>query len=148
VTRGGERQIAAPGGIGNTINDFRTAFGPGEQLTGSQSIYQYAWKEDNLTLHVQFWLSRRAGQLRVELPDPGETFENAGKIAIAHLPYEAEIVSQPSPTLLLVRSKRFSDAMPDELMGPNDDPGDMYVRYNLVNGRVASMVIGAGHPSG
>lgn len=148
VTRGGERQIAAPGGIGNTINDFRTAFGPGEQLTGSQAIYQYAWKEGDLTLRVQFWLSRRAGGLRVELPGQGETLERALPIAKAHLPYEAEIVSQTSPTLLLVRSKRFTDVMPDELMDKNDDPGNLYVRYNLVNGRVASMVIGAGHPSG
>jgi len=148
ITRGGERQIAPPGGIGNTLNDFRAAFGPAEQLTGPQALYQYAWKDGDLTLQVQFWLSRRAGGLRIELPEQGETLDGALEIAKAHLPYETEIVSQPSPTLLHVRSKRFEDVMPDELMNLEDDPGELYVRYNQINGRVTSIVIGAGHPPG
>lgn len=147
MVRAGERQISPPGGIGNSVGDFRLAFGEGERLGGG-TIYQNAYKQGDRTLQVQFWLARRAGALRVELPAPGVPLQRAYEIAQEYLPYDSRMVRQPTETIQHYRSERFSDLMPDELLGEQMQPGTLFVRYNLTGGRVTRLTLGAGHPSG
>ena len=51
------------------------------------------------------------------------------------LPYDAELVDQPTANLQHFRSKQFEDVMPDELLADSADPGDIFVRFNLREGR-------------
>jgi hypothetical protein len=147
-TRFGEQQIAPPGGLGNTPTDFRQHFGPPEQLTGAGSTYQFAWKDEGRTINVTFWISRRAGAIRVDLPQPYRLLNDMYGIASEYLPYDARLLRQPAAHLQHYRSQQFENVMPDELLGDSADPGDVFVRFNLRDGRVASMVLGSGHPSG
>ncbi|HEX3247398.1 MAG TPA: hypothetical protein VHX16_18480 [Chloroflexota bacterium] len=147
-TRFGERQIAPPGGLGNTQADFRQNFGPPEQLTGRQSIFQFAWHNEDRTINVQFWLSRRAGALRVDLPEPYQPLTDSYELADDYLPYDAEFIRRPTANLQHYRSQQFENVMPDELLAGRANPGDIFVRFNLRDGRVSSVVLGSGHPSG
>ncbi|MFN0072203.1 MAG: hypothetical protein ACKVVP_12020 [Chloroflexota bacterium] len=147
-TRFGERQIAPPGGLGNTPTDFRQNLGPSETISGPQSTYQLAWKKDGRTISVQFWLSRRAGALRVDLPEPFMPLDASYGLAGDYLPYDARLVRQPAAHLQHYRSQQFSNVMPDELLANRTSPGDIFVRFNLRDGRVVSLMLGSGHPSG
>jgi hypothetical protein len=147
-TRFGERQIAPPGGLGNTPTDFRQHFGPPEQLTGAGSIYQFAWKDEGRIINVTFWISRRAGGIRVEMPEPYRQLDDMYGVAAEYLPYDAQLIRQPAAHLQHYRSQQFENVMPDELLGASADPGDIFVRFNLREGRVVSFVLGSGHPSG
>ena len=147
-TRFGERQIAPPGGLGNTPTDFRQNFGAPEQLTGAGSVYQFAWKDEDRTINVQFWIARRAGAIRVDLPEPYKFLNDMYQVAAEYLPYDAELVRQPSANLQHYRSQQFENVMPDELLGGSAEPGDIFVRFNTRDGRVTSLVLGSGHPSG
>jgi hypothetical protein len=147
-TRFGERQIAPPGGLGNTPTDFRQHFGAPEQLTGSGSIYQFAWKDEGRVISVQFWIARRAGGIRVDFPEPYKLLNEMYGVAAEYLPYDAQLARQPTPNLQHYRSQQFENVMPDELLSESTDPGDIFVRFNLRDGRVTSLVLGSGHPSG
>lgn len=147
-TRGGARQIAPPGGMGNTLADFRAHFGPGERVTGAQAVYQNAWSQEGRTLLVQFWLSTRAGAMKVELPEPYRLLNDSYALASEYLPYDARLIRQPSATMQHYRSQQFSNIMPDELIEDRTSPGEIFVRFNVRDGRVVSLQIGSGHPSG
>jgi hypothetical protein len=147
-TRFGERQIAAPGGLGNTPTDFRQHFGAPQQLTGAGSVYQFAWKDGDRTINVQFWIARRAGAIRVDFPEPYKLLDDMYAVAAEYLPYDSQLLRQPSPNLQHYRSRQFENVMPDELLGGSAEPGDIFVRFNVRAGRVTSLVLGSGHPSG
>jgi hypothetical protein len=99
-------------------------------------------------MNVQFWLSRRAGAIRVDLPEPYKPMNDMYAVAAGFLPYDAELVDQPTANLQHFRSKQFENVMPDELLAGRANPGDIFVRFNLREGRVVSFVLGSGHPAG
>jgi hypothetical protein len=69
-------------------------------------------------------------------------------VAAEYLPYDARLIRQPTANLQHYRSQQFENVMPDELLAESTDPGDIFVRFNLRDGRVISLVLGSGHPSG
>jgi hypothetical protein len=134
--------------LGNTPTDFRQHFGAPEQLAGAGSTYQFAWKDEGRTISVQFWIARRAGGIRVDFPEPYRLLNDMYGVAAEYLPYDARLVRQPSANLLHYRSQQFENVMPDELLADSTEPGNIFVRFNVREGRVSSLVLGSGHPSG